>query len=109
MKKDKNAAKADFITEQAAPQKEVKKAPKKDKKPNIFKRLGMKIKDVFSELKKVSWPSFGTVVKKTGVVIVVVLAFLVVISAFDYGLMELLQLVSPSSTTEAFTAISKVL
>ena len=73
---------------------EVKKEKKKDKKPNIFKKFGAKCKDVFSELKKVSWPSFGKVVKNTGIVIVVVLAFLIVITAFDFGLSQLLTLIS---------------
>ncbi len=87
-----------FIAKGEKPQKEVKKPEKKkvnkDKKPNIFKRFGRKMKDVFSELKKVSWPTFPKVVKQTGVVIVVVLAFLVVITAFDFGLLNLLKLVS---------------
>ena len=74
--------------------KEVKKA--KEKKPGFFKRLGGKIKDIFSELKKVSWPNFKTVVKKTGVVLMVVLCFLVVITAFDFGLLQLLKLIIPS-------------
>lgn len=82
---------------ESKPQAEVKKTKPKSKKPNIFKRMGAKIKDVFSELKKVSWPKFPKVVKQTGVVIVVVLIFLVVISAFDFGLMQLLELVSPKS------------
>lgn len=73
--------------------KQVKKAKKKNGKPGFFKRIGMKIKDIFSELKKVSWPSFSDVVKKTGVVLVVVLAFLVVITAFDYGLSALIKLI----------------
>ncbi len=72
--------------------KDVKKV-KKNKKPNIFKRLGAKIKDIFSELKKVSWPGFKKVVKETGIVIVVVLIFLVVITAFDSGLLKLLELI----------------
>ena len=75
--------------------KQVKKSKKKSGKPNFFKRIGLKIKDVFSELKKVSWPSFPKVVKKTGVFLLVVLAFLVVIAAFDSGLMELLKLIAP--------------
>ena len=75
--------------------KEAKKAKKKDGKPNFFKRIGMKMKDVFSELKRVTWPTFPKVVKQTGVVLVVVLAFLVVITAFDSGLLQLLTLVSP--------------
>ncbi len=98
MKKDKNVATGDFIgtTEVKEPvkQKETKKV-KKNKKPNIFKRFGMKMKDVFSELKKVSWPTFPKVVKQTGIVLAVVLVFLVVITAFDYGLLNLLKLVAP--------------
>ena len=79
----------DSLANVEAPKKEKKKA---NKKPNIFVRFGRKMKDVFSELKKVSWPGFSKVVKQTGVVIVVVLAFLVVISAFDFALYELLRL-----------------
>lgn len=100
MKKDKNVAIGDFVqanaSDNAKQQKDVKKAKKKDKKPNIFKRMGAKLKDVFSELKKVSWPTFPKVVKQTGVVIVVVLVFLIVITAFDFGLMNLLKLISPN-------------
>ena len=96
MKKDKTEAKGDFVETQApVKQKEVKKDKKKNKKPNIFQRLGSKAKDVFSELKKVSWPTFAKVVKQTGVVLAVVLIFLVIIFAFDTGLLELLRLVAP--------------
>ncbi len=94
MKEKKNAT-ADFVsTESTKTQKEVKKAKKKDKKPGFFKKMGGKIKDVFSELKKVSWPTFGKVVKQTGIVLVVVLLFLVVITAFDQGLLALAKLIS---------------
>ncbi len=94
MKKDKKVA--DFVdAEQTTKQKEVKKDKKKDKKPGFFKRMGMKAKDIFSELKKVNWPTFAKVVKKTGIVLAVVLAFLVVIFAFDTALLELLKLVAP--------------
>ena len=73
--------------------KDVKKA-KKDKKPNIFVRAGRKIKEAFSEIKNVVWPSFPKVVKQTGVVLLVVAIFLVVITAFDTGLLNLLKLVT---------------
>ena len=94
---NKKQAKSDFMTtaETAKKQKDVKKA-KKNKKPNVFKRIGAKLKDTFSELKKVTWPTFPKVVKQTGIVLVVVLIFLVVISAFDFGLLELLKIVSPN-------------
>ena len=57
---------------------EVKKVQPKNKKPNVFVRMGKKIKEVFSELKKVTWPTFGKVIKQTFVVIGVVLVFMVV-------------------------------
>ncbi len=98
MKKDKNATGGDFIaqSEKSTAKKETKKNKGK-KGPGFFKRIGSKIKDVFSELKKVSWPSFAKVVKQTGVVLAVVLVFLIVIMLFDWGLMELLRLVSPKA------------
>ena len=89
MKKELNKTAESSVAEK---NKKNAKKPSKDKKPNIFKRAGAKIKDVFSELKKVIWPTFPKIVKQTGVVIVVVLIFLVVIGAFDYGLTRLLTL-----------------
>ena len=94
MAKKQNAALGNFVenSENAKQQNNVKKEKKKSGKPGFFKRMGMKIKEVFSELKKVDWPSFGKVVKQTGVVLVVVLLFLIVITAFDTGLTELVKL-----------------
>ena len=66
----------------------------KKQKPNWFKRAGAKIKETFSEIKRVTWPKFGTVVKTTGVVLVIVLAFLIIVSAVDLGLAELLKLLT---------------
>ena len=66
----------------------------KNKKPSWFRRVGAKIKETFSELKRVTWPKFGTAVKTTGVVLVVVLAFLVVVTAVDFGLLELLKVIT---------------
>ena len=96
MFKKKIAPSEDFVADGKT--KEVKKeAKKKEKKPGFLKRLGRKIKDIFSELKKVSWPGFAKVVKQTGVVLVVVLVFLVVIFGFDFGLAKLVQLISPQT------------
>ncbi len=64
------------------------------KKPNIFVRMGRKLKEVFSELKRVTWPTFPKVVKSTGVVLVVVLVFLVVVTGINFGLQALLDLVT---------------
>lgn len=65
-----------------------------EKKPNIFVRFGRKIKEVFSELKRVTWPTFGKVVKATCVVIVVVAIFLVLSIGVDQGLTALLSLIT---------------
>lgn len=83
------------IKENAEVAKEAKVVKKsKAKKPGLFKRIGAKIKDVFSELKKVNWPTFSKVLKKTGVVVLVVAIFLVVLTAIDFGLVKLLGLIT---------------
>lgn len=63
-------------------------------KPNVFVRMGRKLKETFSELKRVTWPTFPKVVRGTCVVLVVVLAFLVVVTGINYGLNELLKLIT---------------
>ena len=73
---------------------EEKKVQPKNKRPNIFVRLFKKLKEVFSELKKVSWPSFSKVVKQTSIVLGVVMVFMVVITLIDLGLSELLRLLT---------------
>lgn len=72
--------------------KETKK--KSEKGPNWFVRTGRKFKETFSELKKVTWPTFPKIAKATGVVIVVVLVFTVAVTAVDRGLLELLKLLT---------------
>ena len=52
----------------------------KNKKPNWFRRVGAKFKETFSELKRVTWPKFTTVLKTTGVVLVIVGIFLVAVT-----------------------------
>lgn len=69
-------------------------AKEKEKKPNIFVRMGRKLKEVFSELKRVTWPTFPKVLKATGVVLVVVLVFLVVVTGINQGLQRLLELIT---------------
>lgn len=71
------------------------------KKPNIFVRMGRKLKETFSELKRVTWPTFPKVVKSTCVVLVVVLAFLVVVTALNVGLQELFKLITSIGGTGA--------
>ncbi len=64
------------------------------KKPNIFVRMGRKLKETFSELKRVTWPTFPKVLKSTGVVLMVVLVFLVVLTLINQGLQALLELLT---------------
>lgn len=66
----------------------------KNKKPNWFRRVGAKLKETFSELKRVSWPKFTTVLKTTGVVLVIVAAFLIAVTGVDAFLGKLLGLIS---------------
>ena len=65
-----------------------------NKKPSWFRRVGAKCKETFSEIKRVTWPSFMTVVKTTGIVLVIVTAFLVVVAGVDAALNALLGLIS---------------
>lgn len=62
---------------------------------NSKKKGTSKIKGTFSELKKVSWPGFGKVVKQTAVVLSVTLIFLVVIMGIDQLLYFLFNLIQP--------------
>ncbi len=57
-----------------------KSSKKKEKGPN---KIVTKTKETISELKKVSWPSFKTVCKNTGIVISVVLVFTLVLFGID--------------------------
>ena len=67
---------------------------KNNKKPNIFVRMGRRLKETFSELKRVTWPTFPKVVKATCVVIVVVLIFTLVVTGINQGLAKLLELIT---------------
>lgn len=64
------------------------------KKPNIFVRMGRKLKETFSELKRVTWPTFPKVLRSTGAVLVVVLVFLVVLTGINQLLQFLLELLT---------------
>ena len=55
-----------------------KKDNKKEKAPKKSKT-----KETISELKKVSWPSFKTVLKNTGMVLAVVLIFGLIVFGID--------------------------
>ena len=63
----------------------------KNKKPNVFVRMGRKLKETIGELKRVTWPTFGKALKATGIVLGIVLAFIVVVTGVNYGFSELLK------------------
>lgn len=57
-----------------------KKKKDKVKKPN---KMVKALKDTGNELKKVTWPTFKEVVKQTGIVLVVVLVFALVLFGLE--------------------------
>ena len=57
-----------------------KKKKAKDKKPS---KMAKRLKETSSELKKVTWPKFTTVLKQTGVVLLVTALFLLVVFGID--------------------------
>lgn len=81
-------AKAEIVADNKTPEKSNKKDKKQDKKKAKKEArqggLGKKLKETGSELKKVSWPTFGKVMKQTGVVLAVVAVFTVVLFGIDY-------------------------
>ena len=83
----------DLETTAQKPEKQTKK-PDKNKKPNIFVRIGRKFKETFSELKRVTWPTLPQVFKSTGIVIAIVALFLIVATGINYGFSALLQLLT---------------
>lgn len=67
-------------------EKSSKKLEKKKKEKNKERkgRIKKTVKETTSELKKVTWPKFKEVSKKTGVVLVVVLIFGLILLGIDY-------------------------
>lgn len=59
-----------------------KNSEKKEKKVKEHK-IAKKTKETVAELKKVTWPSFGKVVKQTAIVLGVVLFFTVILFGID--------------------------
>ena len=56
-----------------------------DNKGNFFKRLGKKISDVFSELKRVTWPAGDKLAKTAAVVLLVIVFFAVYLTLIGNG------------------------
>lgn len=75
-----------------------------DNKPEK-KKFGTKVKGLFGELKKVTWPSFSKVVSQTGVVLLVTVLFLAVLMLMDTGLGYLYKLLVGGLETESVALI----
>ena len=56
------------------------------------KKVSAFLREARSDIKKITWPSFKSVVKNTGMVIVVMIIGAAVISLVDLGLTQLLYL-----------------
>ena len=56
-----------------------------DNKGNFFKRLVKKISDVFSELKRVTWPTGEKLAKTAAVVLLVIVFFAVYLTLIGNG------------------------
>ena len=63
-------------------------------------------KELFSELKKVTWPTFPQVVKQTGIVLFVTLLFLLVLMGMDALLGYLYKLLITGLNIESMIAMS---
>ena len=68
--------------------------PAKVARGTIFQRMSRYFRDVSSELKKVTWPTRAEFIKYVGVVLIFVAIFAVVVGIMDFGLVNLLQLVT---------------
>ena len=76
--------KAKKQNEESAKGKNVDKKAKQKKKNNKADKPRRNwFKEVFSELKKVQWPSFGKACKQTGTVLVVVAVFMLAVLGID--------------------------
>ena len=71
---------------------ETKKAPaKKNQKPGLFARLARWLREMRSELKKVSWPTGKATLKNVATVVLCVLVVGVVIWLFDWLIHAVIQ------------------
>ena len=105
MEKEKNIVTANpdldntAVSENAKKPVKVEKTKKKAKKDKNPSKVGKMLKETGSELKKVTWPTFKETVKRTGVVLAVVIFFGVVLLAFDFVLSVLYKLLVKTEIT----------
>lgn len=92
--------------------KAAKNAGKKSDKPNVFSRMGSGAKRFFKdfkgESKKIVWPDAKTVLKSTGVVILVVAIVSIIIWGIDTGLTAGISGLKHLASGEEETTVSDV-
>lgn len=76
---------------------DAKKPAKKNKRPNVFKRIIKYLAACKGELKKITWPTVSQTTKNFGIVIGVIVVMSLFIFALDQGLYALLGLVMETS------------
>ena len=81
-------SKKDTVKEEAA-KNETKKDSPKDKKDGFGSRIAKFFREIRSELKKISWPTFAEVVKNTIITLVVCAILGIIIGLFDWGVSSL--------------------
>jgi len=74
-----NSVKSEKVIKESKKDKDNKKAKKNSNKKGVQQRS----KELYSELKKVSWPSFGKVAKTTGVVLLVTVVCTLILFGAD--------------------------
>ena len=85
-----------------------KKAVAKDKKPNFFTqfgrgfvrffaKIGAAFKNMWRELRKVTWPTKDKLVNYTIIVVLVMLFMMVIIGLLDLGATKLVDLLLPKA------------
>lgn len=110
--KSSDAAKASAMNEKEASKKLAKAAKgskaKRDDKESLVVRIKKFFKDFKGESKKVVWPDAKTVLKSTGVVLLVVAISTIVIFALDFGLTEGVKGLKKLATDEETTVAAVV-
>ncbi len=80
---NKSLGDAQLDNKEQASQKPSKNQKKKSDKPSIWSRIKTFFKEIFSELKKVNWPTAKKVFAQLGTVLVVVVIFVLLVMGFD--------------------------
>ncbi|WP_312892769.1 preprotein translocase subunit SecE [Allostreptomyces psammosilenae] len=68
----------------ATPEREPEKKRQRERRPGLFARLRLFLRQIVAELRKVVWPTRNQLVTYTTVVIVFVLIVLAIVSVLDW-------------------------